>query len=222
MNKDTSIVLVDDHALVRAGIRSLIGHIDGFDVIGEAGSPEALTLIRALKPQLAMIDIVGGRESELSMIERIAECAPRTRTIVFTAHSSTTLVTESLRCGAAGYLLKQGEPGELEFALRAVRADQTYLSPLLSTMIVQRFIRPAVVADGSPLDCLTPRQRQILAMIASRKSTKAIAFELQLSHKTIAAHRAQTMERTGVRDIVGLVLLAIERGLVAGQDGDPS
>jgi DNA-binding NarL/FixJ family response regulator len=132
-------------------------------------------------------------------------------------HASEELVAEALRLGASAYLLKESAPNELEIALRAVTRDDNYLSPSVSKKMIDRFVRPASVADKQ-LDILTPRQQQILTMIASRKSTKEIAYELDLSEKTIAAHRAQIMERTGVRDLVGLVLWAVKHGLVKKPD----
>jgi DNA-binding NarL/FixJ family response regulator len=128
-------------------------------------------------------------------------------------HASEEMVSEALRLGADGYLLKDSTAGELEIALLAVARGESYLSPSVSKAMIDRFVRPPAATDPA-LDLLTPRQQQILTMIASRKSTKEIAYELDLSEKTIAAHRAQIMERTGVRDVVGLVLFAVKHGLV--------
>jgi DNA-binding NarL/FixJ family response regulator len=209
-----NVVLVDDHALVRAGISNLINQIDGFIVVGEASTRrDAMELVRQLRPHIVVADITLGEESGLDLLEPIRLASPTTRVIVLSMHASEELVAEALRRGAASYLLKESAPSELEIALQAVGRGDSYLSPSVSKKMIERFMRPPTVAPKA-LDMLTARQQQILTMIASRKSTKEIAYELDLSEKTIAAHRAQIMERTGVRDLVGLVLFAVKHGLV--------
>lgn len=209
-----NILLVDDHALVRAGIRTLIHQIAGFQVVGEAdGIEPGLALMRELLPDLIVSDITLGNESGLDLLAAIKAERPDTRVVVLSMHSDDEVVADALRLGADAYLLKDSAPGELEIALHAVARNESYLSPAVSRRMIDRYVRPKVVAE-KPLDMLTGRQQQILTMIAERKSTKEIAYELDLSEKTIAAHRAQIMERTGVRDLVGLVLFAMQHGLV--------
>lgn len=209
-----NVVLVDDHALVRAGISNLINQIDSFVVVGEASTRmDAMALVRQLRPHIVVADITLGEESGLDLLEPIRQASPATRVIILSMHASEELVAEALRRGAASYLLKESAPSELEIALQAVGRGDSYLSPSVSKKMIERFVRPPTVAPKA-LDMLTARQQQILTMIASRKSTKEIAYELDLSEKTIAAHRAQIMERTGVRDLVGLVLFAVKHGLV--------
>lgn len=216
-----NVVLVDDHALVRAGISTLINQIPDFTVVGEASNLlDAMELIRQLRPHVLVTDITLGDENGLDLVPRVQAESPRTRIVILSMHASEELVAEALRLGASAYLLKESAPGELEIALRAVLRDESYMSPSVSKKMIDRFVRPApaaAVADKQP-DILTARQQQILTMIASRKSTKEIAYELDLSEKTIAAHRAQIMERTGVRDLVGLVLWAVKHGLVKKPD----
>jgi DNA-binding NarL/FixJ family response regulator len=209
-----NILLVDDHALVRAGIRTLINQIDSFRVVGEAdGIERGLALLRELEPDLVVTDITLGNESGLDLLAAIKRERPATRVVVLSMHSADEVVSDALRLGADAYLLKDSAPGELEIALHAVERHESYLSPVVSRRMIDRYVRQPVVAE-KPLDMLTARQQQILTMIAERKSTKEIAYELDLSEKTIAAHRAQIMERTGVRDLVGLVLFAMQHGLV--------
>jgi DNA-binding NarL/FixJ family response regulator len=215
-----NVVLVDDHALVRAGLSTLINQIPDFTVVGEASNLlEAMELVRQLRPHVLVTDITLGEENGLDLVPRVQAESPRTRIVILSMHASEELVAEALRLGASAYLLKESAPSELEIALRAVLRDENYMSPSVSKKMIDRFVRPApvAVADKQP-DILTPRQQQILTMIASRKSTKEIAYELDLSEKTIAAHRAQIMERTGVRDLVGLVLWAVKHGLVSKPD----
>ena len=128
-------------------------------------------------------------------------------------HASEELVAQALQRGAAAYLLKDAAPEELGLALRAVRQGETFLSPGVSTKMIQRFLaRPAQAPD--PLRVLTARQIQILTMLAKGLSTKEIAYQLDLSDKTVAAHRTQIMERIGIRDLAGLVLFAVKHGLI--------
>ena len=197
-----NILLVDDHALVRAGIRTLINQIDSFQVVGEAdGVERGLALLRELGPDLVVTDITLGNESGLDLLAAIKRERPATRVVVLSMHSADEVVSDALRLGADAYLLKDSAPGELDIALRAVERHESYLSPVVSRRMIDRYVRPQPVAE-KPLDMLTARQKQILTMIAGRKSTKEIAYELDLSEKTIGAHRAQIMERTGVRDLV--------------------
>ena len=213
-----NVILVDDHALVRAGICNLVNQVADFTVVGEASNNlEAIELVRQLRPHVVIADITLGDESGLDLVPRIQGESPKTRVIILSMHASEELVAEALRLGASAYLLKESAPNELEIALRAVVRNENYLSPSVSKKMIDRFVRPATVADKQ-LDILTARQQQILTMIASRKSTKEIAYELDLSEKTIAAHRAQIMERVGVRDLVGLVLWAVKHGLVKKSD----
>lgn len=208
------VLLVDDHALVRAGIRGLIDQIDGFTVVAEAsGTQEALTIAAACEPALVVTDISMGKENGLDLLGEMKIRAPSVAVLILSMHTSEELVSEALRLGAAAYLLKEAAPAELEIALRAAMRGELYLSPAVSRQLIERYVRPAPVADDGILQTLTPRQLQILRLIALRKSVKEIAFDLDLSEKTIAAHRAQLMERTGARDLVGLVFFAMKHRL---------
>lgn len=208
------VVLVDDHALVRAGVGHLINGVNGFTVAGEASNHrDALALVRDLRPELVIADITLGEESGLDLVEPIRAESPGTYVVILSMHASEELVAEALRLGASAYLLKESAPGELDIALNAVVRGDSYLSPTVSRKLIDRFVRP-VAPPEKTIDVLTPRQQQILTLIAQRKSTKQIAFELDLSEKTIAAHRAQIMERTGVHDVVGLAMYAVKHGLV--------
>ena len=171
-----NVVLVDDHALVRAGICTLINQIDGFIVVGEASSRlDAMELVRQLRPHIVVADITLGEESGLDLLEPIGQASPGTRVIILSMHASEELVAEALRMGAASYLLKESAPSELEIALRAVERGDSYLSPSVSKKVIERFVRPPTVAPKT-LDMLTARQQQILTMIASRKSTNEISY----------------------------------------------
>jgi DNA-binding NarL/FixJ family response regulator len=213
-----TILLVDDHVLVRAGIRSLIDQLIGFIVISEASDPdEALAWVAQRVPDIVITDLTMGSYNGLELVRQLRQQYPQMAIVILSMHASEELVTEALRLGASAYLLKEAAPAELEIALQAIRRHETYLSPAVSTKMIDRFVRTPVAAPN-PLQSLTARQLQILTMIAGRKGTKEIAFELDLSEKTVAAHRAQIMERLGVRDLVGLVLLAVRHGLVSADN----
>ncbi|MBC7499757.1 MAG: response regulator transcription factor [Herminiimonas sp.] len=215
MTKKTTILLVDDHVLVRAGIRSLIDQIKDFVVIAEASNPdEAKAALAQHVPDIVMTDITMGMYNGLDLVRVLRQKFPAMAIVILSMHASEELVTEALRLGASAYLLKEAAPAELEIALQAIAREETYLSPAVSTKMIERFLRPVALSQN-PLQALTPRQLQILTMIVHRKATKEIAFDLDLSEKTVAAHRAQIMERLGVRDLVGLVLLAVKHGLTS-------
>lgn len=209
----TTILLVDDHVLVRAGIRSLIDQLDDYVVIAEASEPdEAMRRVARQIPDIVVTDITMGEHSGLDLIRVLKQQFPQVATIILSMHASEEMVTEALRQGASAYLLKESAPAELEIALNAIVRRTKYLSPAVSTKMIERFVL-APTGEKKQFQSLTARQLQILKLIVARKSTKEIAFDLDLSEKTVAAHRSQLMERLGVRDVVSLVLLAVKNGL---------
>jgi DNA-binding NarL/FixJ family response regulator len=209
------ILLADDHTLVRAGIRALVESIQGVEVVAETGDGrEALDLIRALRPDVALMDIGMPGLNGLELAARVAAECPDTRLIVLSMHASEAYVGQALRAGVAGYLIKDASAAELPLALSAVARGEMYLSPAVSKKVVEALRGLAPHADH-PLDGLTPRQREILQLIAEGHSTKEIAWTLKVSAKTIETHRAQLMERLGIYDVAGLVRFAIRCGLIS-------
>jgi len=210
----TRVLLADDHALVRVGIRSLLSTIAGFDVVGEAGTGhEALELADKLRPHVVLIDIAMPGINGLDATARLVERHPEVRVIILSMHASEEYALQALRAGAAGYLLKDADLLELERAIVAVTRGETYLSPAISKHVIADYKR-RVAEQPEPIDRLTPRQREVLRLIAEGLSTKEIAFKLGLSVKTVETHRAQLMERLEIRDVAGLVRFAIRSGLV--------
>lgn len=207
------IVLADDHALVRAGMRSLLGSMEGVDVIGEAASAEdALALAVRERPDVVLMDIAMKGMTGLEAAARIRDSCPGVRVVILSMHSGEEYVLQALRAGAAGYLLKDAATGELELALRSVMRGESWFSPAVSRQVVEGYIQRV---GGEPAaDVLTARQREVLRLVAGGKSTKEIAFALNLSVKTVETHRAQIMERLGIRDVAGLVRYALRTGLV--------
>lgn len=211
------VVLADDHTLLRAGLRALIQQIPGVEVVGEASDGrEALAIVRERRPDILISDIAMPQLSGLEITPRvIQECAP-TKVIILSMHSSEEYVCQALRAGASGYLLKDSGTVELEIALRAVARGETYLSPAVSKVVIADYLQ-RTSEEPTELDLITPRQREILSLIAQGHSTKAIARSLGISTKTVETHRTQLMDRLGIHDIANLVRLAIRVGLVKGQ-----
>lgn len=212
-NSRARVLLVDDHALVRAGLRSLLLGIDGIEVVGEAGDGiDALAQVEALRPQLVLMDIAMGEMNGLQALAVVRERHPEIKVIILSMHASEEYVLQAMRSGAAGYLLKDAATAELELALASVLRGETYLSPRVSRQVVERYVQR--VTAERPGDDLTPRQREVLRMLAEGKSTKEVAFQLHLSVKTIETHRAQIMERLDIHELAGLVRYAVRNGLV--------
>lgn len=207
------IVLADDHTLVRAGLRALVDSFAGCQVVGEASSgPEAITLVQSEIPDVVLMDISMKESSGLEAAAKLRQLMPQVRVVILSMHATEDFVSQALQAGAAGYLLKDAATTELEVALQAVSRGETYLSPGISRPVVERYLRAGA---SQPLDALTPRQREILKLIAEGQSTKEIAYVLGVSVKTVETHRAQLMDRLEIRDIAGLVRFAIRVGLIA-------
>jgi len=214
MMKPIRVLLADDHTLVRAGIRSLLENMEGIEVIAEAGDGrEALRLVRTHRPDVVLMDIAMPGLNGLEAAARIAKKFPNVRVIILSMHVNEEYVLQALRAGAAGYMVKGADAAELEIAIRAVARGETYLSPMVSKHVVTDYIQ-RISGETSPLELLTPRQREVLQLIAEGYSTKKIARTLKISVKTVETHRMQLMERLDIHDIAGLVRYAIRVGLV--------
>ena len=208
----TRILLADDHALVRAGIRALAEKIKGVEVVAEAGNgAEALKLIKELKPDLVLLDISMPETSGFGVLAQAKEF-PDARVIVLTVHEAEAYAIRALRQGAAGFLLKSAASVELKEAIETVTRGQTYVSPELSKRSLLEYGKAST--DRARLDTLSPRQREILKLVADGLNTKEIARHLSISAKTVETHRAQLMERLNIHDVAGLVRFAIKMGLV--------
>jgi DNA-binding NarL/FixJ family response regulator len=208
------VVLADDHALVRAGIRSLLTAITGVEVVAEAGDGyEVVQLVDSLQPRLVLMDISMPGLNGLEATARIVKSHPRTAVIILSMHATEEYTLQALRAGASGYLLKDAAPAELELAIAAVARGETYLSPAMSRHLITDY-RRRVVDQVDPLERLTSRHREVLQLIAEGRTTKDIAAKLEVSVKTIETHRAHLMDRLDIHDIPGLVRFAIRVGLI--------
>lgn len=212
--KPIRIIIVDDHALMRAGIRALLENLKEIEVVAEATNGlEALALLETHHPDLILTDISMPSMDGLEVVARVTRDHPDVKAIILSMHSNEEYVWQALRAGAAGYLLKDCDTAELRLAIHAVARGESYLSPAISRQVITDYVRRTRTEAGSA-ELLTPRQREILRLIAIGQSTKAIARSLVISIKTVETHRAQLMERLGIHDVPGLVRYAIRTGLI--------
>jgi DNA-binding NarL/FixJ family response regulator len=213
---------VDDHGLVRAGIRALLESLDGIQVLEEADDGrEALRLIELHRPDIVLMDIAMSGLNGLEATKRIKRDFPNTRVIILSMHANEEYVLQSLRAGAAGYLLKDAGTVELEIAIKAVAGGETYLSPPVSKHVISDYVRRMSAGEQetkSTLDRLTLRQREILQLIAEGQTTQEIARLLNIGVKTVETHRMQLMERLDIHDVAGLVRYAIRVGLISADE----
>ena len=213
--KPISILLVDDHALVRAGIRALLDKVPEVQVVAEAkDGREALRLIGESHPGLVLMDIAMPGLNGLEATARITKEHPGVPVIILSMYADEEYVRGAVAAGAVGYLVKRGAAAELETAIETVARGGTYFSPLVSGYIKTDRVGH-LSADRALIERLTPRQREILQLIAERHSTKEIATLLEISVKTVETHRAQLMARLGIHDVPGLVRFAIKAGLAS-------
>ncbi len=211
------VLLADDHALVRAGIRSLLEKMPGLEVVGEASNGrETLALVRSELPNLVLMDIAMPELNGLDTLAKIVKNFPGVKVIILSAHANEEYVIRALRSGASGYMLKDAATAELQLAIGFVTQDKTYLSPSLSQTVIDSYLH-RVGEESSPFGQATARQREVLQLIAEGKNTKEIASTLGISVKTVETHRLQLMARLDIHDVPGLVRYAIRAGLVSSE-----
>ena len=210
----TTIVLADDHIVVRQGIRKLLETRDDFRIVGEASDgEEAVKLVTEKKPDVALMDLWMPRLSGIDATRRIGKRGLATKVLVFSMHESRAYVEEVLRAGAAGYIVKNAAADDLIEAIDTVRDGVSYLSPAITQQVVDAIARPAP-SSPSGLGMLTDREREVLQLIAEGLSSKEIAAMLGVSLKTIDSHRSNLMEKLDIHKVSGLVRFAIRTGLV--------
>ena len=210
----TTVILADDHALVRAGLRMMLEASPEIAVLGEAQDGlKLLELVSQLRPQLVLVDIAMPRLNGLEAAERIVKDFSPTRVIILSMHLDEEYVRQALKVGASGYLIKDSAPAELALAIEAVNRGETYLSPAASKGVLSDYVN-RLRSDQSPGSTLTPRLRQVLKLIAEGNTTKQIAQHLGLSVKTVDTHRTLLMRQLDIHDVAGLVRYAMREGLL--------
>ncbi len=216
--KPVRVLLADDHTLVRAGLRKLLESLPDIEVVGEASDGlELLELAARMQPHVILMDIAMPGLNGLEATGRITKAWPEMRVLILSMHQNAEYIRQALRQGAVAYLLKDSAPMELELALKAVLNGETYLSPAVSKGVVSDYVQ-RLRSEEQPADALTPRQREVLQLIAEGQSTKEIARRLDLSVKTVETHRTQLMKHLDIHEVAGLVRYALRAGLVTATD----
>ncbi len=210
------ILIADDHALVRAGVRALLSQTPDFEVVGESDNGrDAVRAVGELKPHVVLMDLTMPGMNGMEAIMDIKRRCPDTRVLVLTLHKTEEFISASLKAGADGYILKEATPGELLAAVRCVSNGKTYLSEDVSMKLARGDPGAAnSPASNSAWDTLTQREREVLKLVAEGKSNKGIADFLFLSVKTVEKHRASLMAKLGIRNAAALTAYAIEKGVV--------
>ncbi len=212
--KAVRVLLIEDHTLVRAGIRALLSSLPDVEVAGEAGDGRrGIAMVRKERPDVVLMDIAMPGLNGLQATARLSKDYPEVKVIMLSMYSSEEYVLQALRAGASGYLLKEAATAELKLALDAVVRGETYLSTAISRGAIDDYLGRVEIGKD-PLDKLTPRQREILQLMVEGNSTRKIAEILHVSAKTVETHRAQLQERLGIYDVPGLVRFALRVGLI--------
>jgi len=210
------IILADDHKITRQGLRSLIDENNDMEVIAEAeNGRDAVELAKQLKPDVIIMDVSMPDLNGVEATRQIVQDNPQMKIIALSMHSDTLFVSEMLKSGASGYLLKDCAFEELEQAIRTVTESKAYLSPSISGIIVEDYLHRLSKAELSTAEVLTDREREVLQLIAEGQSTKQIALKLHISAKTVETHRRQIMNKLDMHTVAELTKYAIRKGLTA-------
>jgi len=209
------VLLVEDHAMVRAGLRALLERAADINIVGEAcNGQEAIDMSVELKPDVLVMDIMMPRLNGIQAAEQIRSMKLPVYILLLSMYSDEGLVHQALQSGVKGYLLKTSVSEELLWAIHAVARGETYLSTVISSIVVESALHPRTLQADDPLNILSPREKEILQLIAEEHTSGEIGKLLFISEKTVEKHRANLMEKLHVRNLAGLVRLAIKFGLI--------
>lgn len=212
---------MDDHSLIRAGVRALVMDIPGYAVIGEADDgAHLLDMVEELQPDIILLDLSMKRTGGLDALRQLKALHPQSKVLILSMHTDPNLIMQALESGAHGYLLKDTTATELEHALEALRNNERYLSPAIAHTVINQALTRAQKSQPQPVENhnLTGRQLEILRLIVRGKSTREIALGLGLSIKTVETHRSQIMKRLQIFDVAGLVLFAVRERIISLDD----
>ena len=208
------VFLADDHKIFRQGLRGLITEEPDLSVVGEAeNGRDAIAQVAKFRPDVVVMDIGMPALNGIEATRQIKRDQPGIQVIALSMHTDEKYVVEMLRAGVAGYLCKKCEADELVLAIRTVAAGQTYLSPAITGKLIESYVRNVSTTPASAFSQLTDREREILQLLVEEKSIKEIASELQLSIKTVHAHREHLMRKLDVQTVAGLTKYALREGL---------
>jgi DNA-binding NarL/FixJ family response regulator len=223
MSRGPSIVLAEDHAVVRQGLRLLLEAEPDLRVVGEADDGlRVVELVERVRPDVVIMDLVMPGLGGLDATREVLKRAPRTRVVVLSMHADEVHVIEALRSGASGYVLKDAGGQELVTAVREAAAGRRYLSPPLSESVIEAYLRRQEHARVDPYDTLSLRERQVLHLVAEGLSARQIGERLYISPRTVEVHRGRAMAKLGLRSSAELVRYAVERGLLPPSRGTAS
>jgi len=209
-----SIIVADDHGIVREGLRRLLESEPDFEVVGEASDGrEVLEAVARSSPAIVVLDITMPRLGGLETLERLRSAHPGTKVILLSVHGDPPFVRSAIALGADGYVLKNGRAAEIVSAIRAIMSGGSYFSPAVAREIVEQLRTPRPASDD-PFSLLTSREREVLHLIATGLSAKEVAVELSVGTKTVEAHRTSVMRKLGVRKATELVRYALRHGLI--------
>ena len=212
----TRVLIADDHPLIRSGLRALLSRESEFEVAGEAADGyQALELVEQLKPDVVMLDVSMPRLNGIDVAQKITEKTPSTRIIIVSIHSDEGYVLRALKAGAKGYLLKASPEGDILNAVRAVAAGQAYLSPEISRLLVEEYVREMRfrgVEDS--YDLLSIREKEILQLLASGATNRQVAEMIHVSVATVETHRTNVFQKLGIHSLPELILYAVRKGLL--------
>ena len=216
LDKKQRVLIVDDHTLLRAGLRSLLAQDPNIEIVGEAADGrDAVRAVGQLTPDLVLMDLTMPGMNGIEAVTEIKRRYPEVRILVMTLHKTEDFIHASLRAGADGYILKDATHDELRVAIRSVLLGKTYLSMDVSGKVVSGYLGGGKSASGSSVfDTLTHREREILKLVAEGRPNKGIAEYLNLSVKTVEKHRSNLMSKLDVHNAAGLTAFAIEKGLL--------
>jgi two-component system response regulator NreC len=210
------ILLVDDHRVVREGLRSLIEKLHGMEVVAEAENGRtALHMTRKFKPDVIVMDLSMPDLNGIEATRQIVEAFPDTKVVALSMHADRQFVVGAIKAGVSGYLMKDSAFKELERALRAVAANQTYLSSRVARVVVKDYVEKLSLEEAASPAALTAREREVLQLIAEGRTTKRIADLLNISVKTVETHRRNIMEKLDIFSIAELTKFAIREGLTS-------
>ena len=211
-----SIIVADDHALVRQGIRALLERTGDMQVVAEAeDGQQAVQLTLQLQPDILLIDLSMPRLNGLEALQRLAAGGSKTRVIVVSIHADEAIVLRALRSGAKGYLLKSAFQEELFLAVRAAASGEIYLSPKLASIVLDNVISNSKQPlTTNILERLSTREREVFQLILEGNTNRQIGAKLQISIKTVDKHRTNLMKKLGVHDVSGLMHIAVQQGLL--------
>ena len=208
------ILIVDDHGVLRAGLRALLNAEPDLHVVGEAADGQTgLRLATELSPDLVLMDITMPGMSGIQVTRQLKETLPSTRVLILTLHEDESLLREAIRAGASGYILKQAVEAELISAIRAVGRGELYIHPAMTRALLKD-VSPLLVPEENPTEPLSPRELEVLRLVAQGHTNRQVAEMLHLSVRTVESHRANLMDKLGLSSPAQLVRYAIEHGFL--------